>query len=135
MTTLAAHDWVTRDPATAEYAWGAGDLTGLADTRPYRAELQALAAATGTQVYLARREDTSLVIVETAGEMLTGATDRPGHAHATGRAVRARLRRVVERSERRRRGWRPSGQPSTTLRRRMSAVLKEIRTAASSSNA
>ena len=67
MATLADHDWVSRDPRTAKYTWGAA-ISGLADARPFRAELEKLAATTGTQVYLAQREDSSLVIVEVVGE-------------------------------------------------------------------
>ena len=45
LTTLTAHDWVTRDPASAEYAWGPAmaSLTKPANSLVYRAELQALA--------------------------------------------------------------------------------------------
>ena len=31
MTTLADHDWVSRDPRTAKYTWGAA-ISGLADS-------------------------------------------------------------------------------------------------------
>ena len=74
LTTLTAHDWVIRDPSSAEYAWGPAmaSLAKPAGALMYRGELQALAAEAGTQVSLTRREGQTMVIVETVGECLTG---------------------------------------------------------------
>ena len=128
LTTLTAHDWVTRDPANAEYAWGPAmaSLTKPANSLVYRAELQALATDTGTQVSLARREGRTMVIVETVGECLTGPRISPGlrtplvapfgRDYIAGTSTEAQA------------AWLEAiGQPDPGLRRRMTAVLKEIR--------
>jgi DNA-binding IclR family transcriptional regulator len=128
LTTLSAHDWVTRDPANAEYAWGPAmaSLTKPASSLVYRAELQALATDTGTQVSLTRREGRTMVIVETVGECLTGPRISPGlrtplvapfgRDYIAGTSTEAQA------------AWLEAiGQPDPGLRRRMTAVLKEIR--------
>lgn len=74
VTTLAAREWLVRDVDTGGYSWGPA-TTGLGrptNTRLHRADLQALAAATGTQVSLARRESATLLVVDTVGECLSG---------------------------------------------------------------
>ncbi|ACC41926.1 helix-turn-helix domain-containing protein [Mycobacterium marinum] len=74
LTTLAAREWVIRDPETFRYSWGPA-IAGL-DTpttaQLHRGDLQELAAATGTQVMLARREDATLVVIDTVGECPRG---------------------------------------------------------------
>lgn len=128
LTTLAARNWVTRDPDTAAYSWGPA-LAGLANpagTHRYRDDLQALAAATGTQVHLSRRQGQTLVIDHTAGSCLTGPRIAPGLrtplvapfgreyvAWAGADAQKAWLEAI--------------GQPSPAMRRRMTLVFKEIR--------
>lgn len=126
MATLADHDWVSRDPRTAKYTWGAA-ISGLADARPFRAELEKLAATTGAQVYLAQREDSSLVIVEVVGEARTAPPIGPGtrmpFVAPFGRDYVAWSTAAAQRS------WLEGiGSPSNTLRSRMSAVINEIRT-------
>jgi len=128
LTTLTAHDWVTRDPATAEYAWGPAiaSLARPANAMLYRGDLQALAAEVGTQVYLSRREGRTLVITEAAGECLTGPRLTPGlrtplvapfgRDYVAWSSVESQL------------AWLEAiGQPDPGFRRRMTAVLKEIR--------
>ena len=128
LTTLTAHDWVTRDPSSAEYAWGPAmaNLAKPAGSLMYRGELQALAAETGTQVSLTRREGRSLVIVETAGECLTGPRINTGLRTPLvapfGRDYVAWSGPEAQKS------WLEAiGQPDPGLRRRMTAVLKEVR--------
>ena len=128
LTTLTAHDWVTRDPASAEYAWGPAmaSLTKPAGSLMYRSELQALAADVGTQVSLTRREGRSLVIVETAGECLTGPRITPGLRTPLvapfGRDYIACASTDTQKA------WLEAiGQPDPGLRRRMTAVLREVR--------
>ncbi len=128
LTTLAAHDWVTRDPSTAGYAWGPAiaSLAKPANALMYRADLQALAAATGTQVSLTRREGTTLVITETAGECLTGPRIGPGMR--TPLVAPFGRDYVAWSSSESQKAWLEAiGQPSPALRKRMTAVLKEIR--------
>jgi DNA-binding IclR family transcriptional regulator len=128
LTTLTAHDWVTRDPISAEYAWGPAmaGLTKPANSLMYRGELQDLAAAVGTQVSLTRREGRTLVVVETAGECLTGPRIEPGLRTPLvapfGRDYIAWSSAETQKS------WLEAiGQPDPGLRRRMTAVLREIR--------
>ena len=128
LTTLSAHDWVTRDPSTAAYAWGPAmaSLTKPADSLMYRGELQTLAAQVGTQVSLTRREGRSLVVVETVGECLTGPRITTGLRTPLvapfGRDYIASATADVQNA------WLEAiGHPDPALRRRMAAVLKEIR--------
>jgi len=128
LTTLTAHDWVTRDPVTAEYAWGPAiaSLAKPANALMYRGDLQALAAEAGTQVYLTRKEGGTLVIVETAGECLTGPRISPGFR--TPLVAPFGRDYVAWSSAETQKAWLEAiGQPDPGLRRRMTAVLKEIR--------
>ena len=128
LTTLTAHDWVTRDPANAEYAWGPAmaSLTKPASSLVYRAELQALATDTGTQVSLTRREGRTMVIVETVGECLTGPRISPGLR--TPLVAPFGRDYIAGTSTEAQNAWLEAiGQPDPGLRRRMTAVLKEIR--------
>ena len=128
LTTLTAHDWVTRDPANAEYAWGPAmaSLTKPASSLVYRAELQALATDTGTQVSLTRREGRTMVIVETVGECLTGPRISPGLR--TPLVAPFGRDYIAGSSTETQNAWLEAiGQPDPGLRRRMTAVLKEIR--------
>lgn len=74
LTTLASREWAMRNPDTARYAWGPAiaALSRPTGAQLHRADLQALAAATGTQVMLARREGTVLIVIDTVGECLRG---------------------------------------------------------------
>ena len=128
LTTLTAHDWVTRDPANAEYAWGPAmaSLTKPANSLVYRAELQALATDTGTQVSLTRREGRTMVIVETVGECLTGPRISPGLR--TPLVAPFGRDYIAGSSTETQNAWLEAiGQPDPGLRRRMTAVLKEVR--------
>ena len=128
LTTLTAHDWVTRDPASAEYAWGPAmaSLTKPAKSLMYRGELQALATGTGTQISLTRREGRTLVIVETVGECLTGPRISPGLR--TPLVAPFGRDYIAGASTETQNAWLEAiGQPDPGLRRRMAAVLKEIR--------
>jgi DNA-binding IclR family transcriptional regulator len=129
LTTLAAHDWVTRDTATAAYSWGPAiaSLANPANTHRYRDDLQALAAATGTQVHLSLRQGQTLVIDQTAGNCLTGPRIGPGLRTPLvapfGREYVAWAAPDIQKA------WlEANGAPSPALRRRMTAILKEIRT-------
>ena len=128
LTTLTAHDWVTRDPASAEYAWGPAmaSLTKPAKSLMYRGELQALAADTRTQVSLTRREGRTMVIVETVGECLTG--PRISSGLCTPLVAPFGRDYIAGSSAETQKAWLEAiGQPDPGLRRRMTAVLKEIR--------
>lgn len=127
LTTLAGHQWLVRD-ATGTYSWGPGiaSLTRPAGDRIFHGILQNLAESTATQVFLARRDGNTLVVVDSAGESASGVRidrrlrmplvapfGRDYLAWSSPSAQRAWLQGV--------------GKPSSALTRRMTAVLNEIR--------
>lgn len=125
MATLVDHAWVTRDARTARYAWGPA-ISGLAEPRLFRTELESLAAAVGAPVYLAHREHATLVITDVAGE--------PGSGPVIGRGTRTPFVAPFGRdyiawsTPETQRAWLEGiGRPSTALRTRISAVLDEVR--------
>ncbi len=128
LTTLAAHEWALRDPATARYTWGPA-IASLArpDARQlHRADLHALATATGTQAMLARREGATLVVIDTVGECLRGPRIQRGmrtpFVAPIGRDY------VAWSSTDTQKQWLQAiGTPSRQFRQRMMAVLNEIR--------
>ncbi len=128
LATLAAHDWVVRDPGSAKYTWGPAiaSLAKPADLHLFRGELEELAAATDTQVYLARREGNSLLIVDVAGETLTA--PRIGRGTRTPFVAPFGRDYVAWSSPESQRAWLEAiGAPSAALRARIIAVLNETR--------
>lgn len=125
MSTLFDHDWVSRDPHTARYAWGPA-MSRLAGTRLFGTELERLAAATGTQVYLAHRDGDTLVITDVAGENR--------NALGIGRGTRTPLVAPFGRdyvawsTAQEQESWLEGiGAPSDALRTRIALVLNEVR--------
>lgn len=128
LTTLAARAWAVRDPATAGYSLGPGiaALGKPTTAQLHRADLQALSSATNTQVSLAKRDGTALVVTDTAGECLTGPRIWPGmrtpFVAPIGRDY------VAWSGSDRQQAWLEAlGTPSRQLRQRMMLVLNEIR--------
>ncbi|WP_431231619.1 helix-turn-helix domain-containing protein [Mycolicibacterium psychrotolerans] len=126
LATLVAHEWVTRDPQSARYAWGPAIASLAKPADLFRDDLADLAAATGTQVYLARRDAGSLVIIDVAGETLTA--PRIGRGAKTPFVAPFGRDYVAWSSPEVQQAWLEAiGQPSSALRARISAVLKETR--------
>jgi DNA-binding IclR family transcriptional regulator len=126
LATLVAHEWVTRDPRSARYAWGPAIASLAKPADLFRGELEELAAATGTQVYLARREANSLVIIDVAGETLTA--PRIGRGTKTPFVAPFGRDYVAWSNPEAQQAWLEAiGQPSDVLRKRISAVLNETR--------
>lgn len=126
LATLVAHEWVTRDPQMARYAWGPAIASLAKPADLFRDELADLAASTGTQVYLARRDATSLVIIDVAGETLTA--PRIGRGAKTPFVAPFGRDYVASSSPEVQQAWLEAiGQPSDALRERISAVLNETR--------
>jgi DNA-binding IclR family transcriptional regulator len=126
LATLVAHEWVTRDPRSARYAWGPAIASLAKPADLFRGELEELAAATGTQVYLARREANSLVIIGVAGESLTA--PRIGRGTRTPFVAPFGRDYVAWSDPEAQQAWLEAiGQPSDALRARISAVLNETR--------
>lgn len=73
MSTLAGRQWVVR-AATGAYTWGPGiaSLSQPTGELRYHGVLQGLAESIGAQVFLARREANSIVVIDSAGETVSG---------------------------------------------------------------
>ncbi|MCV7380329.1 IclR family transcriptional regulator [Mycobacterium alsense] len=128
LTTLVAHRWVVRDDATAAYCCGPAiaSLARPASDRMFHGILQELAESTATQVFLARRDANTLVVVDSAGESGSGMRIERGLrlplVAPFGRDY------VAWSSPGARRAWLEGiGRPSAALSRRMTLVLNEIR--------
>jgi DNA-binding IclR family transcriptional regulator len=128
LTTLVAHHWVVRDIAAATYCWGPGiaSLAKPASDRVFHGILRELAESTATQVFLARRDANTVVVVDSAGESASGMrVDRGlrmplvapfGRDYVAWSAASAQ------------RAWLEGiGRPSAALSRRITAVINEIR--------
>jgi DNA-binding IclR family transcriptional regulator len=128
LTTLASHNWVVRNIASATYTWGPGiaALAKPAGNRIFHGILQELAESTATQVFLARRDVNTILVVDTAGESTSGMRvdrglrmplvapfGRDYVAWSGAGAQRAWLHGI--------------GKPSPALSRRITRVIKEIR--------
>lgn len=128
LNTLAAHCWVVRDQQTNGYAWGPA-MSGLTKTtgnRHLRGYLQELHEATGVQVLVARRESTTLTLVDSVGDSLSAPALRAGFrlplVAPFGRDYVAWADANVQNA------WlQGAGAPSSALRSRLRAVLGEIR--------
>lgn len=126
LATLVAHEWVTRDPRTVRYAWGPAIASLAKPADLFRGELEELAAATGTQVYLARRDANSLVIIDLAGDNPTA--PRIGRGTRTPFVAPFGRDYVAWSNPEAQHAWLEAiGKPSQALRTRISAVLNETR--------
>ncbi len=128
LTTLAAHHWVVRDIATAAYSCGPGiaALAKPASDRIFHGILQELAESTATQVFLARRDANTVVVVDSAGESASGMrVDRGLRLPLVAPFGRDYVAYSAASSQR---AWLEGiGKPSTALTRRITAVINEIR--------
>jgi DNA-binding IclR family transcriptional regulator len=128
LATLAHHHWVVRDQRTAAYSWGPamGALARPTNGSEFRPLLQELSDSVGAQVFLARRDGVSLVVTDSVGESLAAPPVKAGLrmplvapfgrdyvAWAGDKAVKTWFEGI--------------GAPSTELRRRLTAVLAQVR--------
>jgi DNA-binding IclR family transcriptional regulator len=128
LATLAAHHWVVRDSATAAYSWGPG-IAALAKPegdRIFHGILRQLAKSTAAQVFLARRDGSTLIVVDSVGESAFGMRIDRGLRMPLvapfGRDYVAWSAPSLQRA------WLQGiGKPSTALSRRITAVISEIR--------
>lgn len=69
LATLAHHRWVVRHESSASYSWGPaiGALARPTNDREFRPLLENLSETVGAQVFLARRENASLVVTDSVG--------------------------------------------------------------------
>src|SRR5262245_5054958 len=128
LTTLARHRWVAKDERTAAYSWGPamGALARPTNGSEFRPLLQELSDSVGAQVFLARRDGVSLVVTDSVGESLAAPPVKAGLrmplvarfgrdyvAWPGDKAVKTWIEGIEARS--------------TGLRRRVTAVLAEVR--------
>jgi DNA-binding IclR family transcriptional regulator len=128
LATLAHHRWVIRHEPSASYSWGPAisALARPAHDREFRSLLEGLSESVGAQVFLARREGATLVVADSVGDSLAAPRVTAGLrmplvapfgrdyvAWAGEHAVKAWLAGI--------------GEPSTKLRRRLTAVLAQVR--------
>ncbi|MGZ5393627.1 MAG: IclR family transcriptional regulator [Mycobacterium sp.] len=128
LATLAHHRWVVRHEPSASYSWGPaiGALARPTHDRQFRPLLEALSESVGAQVFLARREGATLVVTDSVGDSLAAPRVTAGLrmplvapfgrdyvAWAGEQAIKAWLAGI--------------GEPSTKLRRRLTAVLAQVR--------
>jgi DNA-binding IclR family transcriptional regulator len=128
LASLAHHRWVVRHEPSASYSWGPaiGALARPTHDREFRPLLQALSETVGAQVFLARREGATLVVTDSVGDSLAAPRVKAGLrmplvapfgrdyvAWAGEQAIKEWLAGI--------------GEPSTRLRRRLSAVLAQVR--------
>ncbi|MCV7050320.1 helix-turn-helix domain-containing protein [Mycobacterium heidelbergense] len=128
LTTLVAHHWVVRDTATAAYCWGPGiaSLANPASDRIFHGILRQLAESTATQVFLARRDANTIVVVDSAGESASGMRiDRGLRMPLVAPFGRDYIAWSAPGAQR---AWLEGiGKPSATLSRRIDLVINEIR--------
>jgi DNA-binding IclR family transcriptional regulator len=128
LTTLVSHQWVVRDAATAAYSWGPGiaSLAKPAGNRIFHGILQELAESTATQVFLARRDGNTIVVVDSAGESASGMRiDRGLRMPLVAPFGRDYIASSAARAQK---AWLEGiGKPSAPLSRRITAVINEIR--------
>lgn len=128
LASLARHRWVVRHASSASYSWGPaiGALARPTNDREFRPLLESLSETVGAQVFLACREGATLVVTDSVGDSLTAPRVTAGLrmplvapfgrdyvAWAGEPAIKAWLAGI--------------GEPSTKLRRRLTAVLAEVR--------
>lgn len=128
LATLVQHRWVIRHEPSAGYSWGPaiGALARPTHDRQFRPLLTRLSETVGAQVFLARREGPSLVVTDSVGDSLAAPRITAGLrlplvapfgrdyvAWAGEQAIKVWLSGI--------------GEPSTRLRRRLTAVLAQVR--------
>jgi DNA-binding IclR family transcriptional regulator len=128
LTTLARHQWVVRHEQPNGYSCGPalGELARPTTDSEFGALLRELSDSVGAQVFLARRDGGSLVVTDSVGDSfaatgiatglrmpLVAPFGRDYVAWAGGPSIRAWLEGI--------------GAPSAQLRRRLNAVVTEVR--------
>jgi DNA-binding IclR family transcriptional regulator len=128
LTTLATHQWVLRDEASAGYSCGPAMATlgRPANNRVFRPLLTELSESIGMLVLLARRDGAALQIVDAAGESL--AAPRIGTGFRVPLVAPFGRDYVAWATESAQQLWLgATGEPPTQLGKRLTAVLQEAR--------
>jgi DNA-binding IclR family transcriptional regulator len=128
LTTLATHQWVLRDEASAGYSCGPAlaTLGRPAHNRAFRPVLAELSESIGAQVLLVRRDGAALQIIDAVGESLTA--PRLGTGFRIPLVAPFGRDYVAWAGESAQQAWLGDrGRPATQLRKRLTAVLQEAR--------
>ncbi|BBX13615.1 MULTISPECIES: IclR family transcriptional regulator [Mycobacterium] len=128
VTTLAARQWIVRDRRSSGYSWGPAlaALTRPVNKQAFRPELQRLSDDVGMQVILGARQGPTVVVTDAVGESLAA----PHVSVGFRMPIVAPFCRefVAEASDQLKKEWLSGlGAPSPRLRRRLAAVLDEVR--------
>jgi len=128
LASLAHHRWVVRHEPSASYSWGPaiGALARPTADREFRPLLASLSESVGAQVFLARRDGATLVVTDSVGDSLAA----PRVTAGLRMPLVAPFGRdyVAWAGEQAIKGWLAGiGEPSTTQRRRLTAVLAQVR--------
>ncbi len=128
LATLAAHRWVVRHESSASYSWGPaiGALARPTHDKEFRSFLDGLSEAVGAQVFLARREGATLIVTDSVGHSLTAPRVTAGlRMPLVAPFGRDYVAWVGEQAIKE---WLAGiGEPSVELRRRLIAVLAQVR--------
>jgi DNA-binding IclR family transcriptional regulator len=128
VTTLAARQWIVRDLRSAGYSWGPAlaALTRPVNKQAFRPELQRLSDAVGMQVILGTRQGQTVVVTDAVGESLAAPQVSVGFRMPIVAPFCREF--VAEAGDQVKKEWLGGlGAPSPQLRRRLSAVLDEVR--------
>ncbi|GFG72540.1 IclR family transcriptional regulator [Mycolicibacter senuensis] len=128
VTTLAARQWIVRDRRSGSYSWGPA-LAALArpvNKQAFRPELQRLSDDVGMQVVLGTRQGPTVVVTDAVGESLAALQVSVGFRMPIVAPFCREF--VAEAGPQVRKEWVGGlGSPSPRLRRRLGAVLDEVR--------
>lgn len=128
VTTLAARQWIVRDRRSGGYSWGPAlaALSRPVNKQAFRPELQRLSDGVGMQVILGVRQGPTVVVTDTVGESLAAPQVSVGFRMPIVAPFCREF--VAEASDQLKKEWLGGlGSPSPRLRRRLTAVLDEVR--------
>lgn len=128
VTTLAARQWIVRDRRSGGYSWGRAlaALTRPVNKQVFRPELQRLADDVGMQVILGTRQGPTVVVTDAVGESLAAPQVSVGFRMPIVAPFCREF--VAEAGDQVKKEWLSGlGAPSPRLRRRLNAVLDEVR--------
>lgn len=128
VTTLAARQWIVRDRHSGGYSWGPAlaALSRPVNKQAFRPDLQRLSDAVGMQVVLGARQGPTVVVTDAVGESLAAPPVSVGFRMPIVAPFCREF--VAEAGGQVKKEWLGGlGAPSPQLRRRLGAVLDEVR--------